>query len=173
MRNAGSKEKQLLRDLLSSVRIDPEVRNWFHTRRRKVKTVFHHPHLSNIHPETEIGHSCVIHSHVWIGRGVTIGDFTKVQAFAFIPTGVKIGEHCFIGPHVCFTNDKMPPSGREHWQGTIVGDGAVIGAGAVILPGVKIGKSSTVGAGAVVTKDVPPGTTVVGNPAVDIRKSKR
>jgi len=138
-----------------------------------MKTVIYHPELSNIHPEAQIGEGCIIHSHVWIGREVIIGDFTKIQAFAFIPTGVKIGEHCFIGPHACFTNDKKPPSGGEHWAGTIVGDGAVIGAGAVILPGVVIGKSACVGAGAVVTKHVPPGVTVVGNPAVDIRTLKK
>lgn len=139
-----------------------------------MKSVFYHPQLSNIHPEAQIGDDCTIHSHVWIGRGVEIGPYTKVQAFAFIPTGVRIGEHCFIGPHVCFTNDNQPPSGGEHWAGTVVQDGAVIGAGAVILPGVVIGRSATVGAGAVVTKNVEPGTTVVGNPAMSIdRKGEK
>jgi maltose O-acetyltransferase len=47
----------------------------------------------------------------------------------------------------------------------IVGDNTFIGAGAVILPRLKIGEGSTIGAGSVVTKDVPAGATVVGNPA--------
>ena len=42
---------------------------------------------------------------------------------------------------------------------------ALIGAGAVLLPGITIGEGAMVGAGAVVTKDVAPGTTVIGNPA--------
>lgn len=135
--------------------------------------MIHHPHLSNIHPEAKIGEEVTVHSHVWIGRDVSIGNYTKVQAFAFIPDGVEIGEHCFIGPHACFTNDPHPPSGGKEWKRTIVQDGAVIGAGAVILPGVVIGRSAVVGAGAVVTKTVQPGVTVVGNPAVDIRTLRK
>jgi acetyltransferase-like isoleucine patch superfamily enzyme len=57
--------------------------------------------------------------------------------------------------------------GNPHYVGKppIVEDGASIGAGAVILPGIRIGKYAMVGAGAVVTKDVPDDTTVIGNPA--------
>lgn len=113
--------------------------------------------------EGKIGKHCTIHSHVWIGKEVQIGNYCKIQAFAFIPDGVVIEDHCFIGPHVCFTNDKNPPSGK--WLPTFVCQGASIGAGAVILPGVTIGREAVVGAGAVVTKDVPHGKTVVGNPA--------
>ncbi len=138
-----------------------------------MKTIIHHPELSNIHPEAQIGEGCIVHSHVWIGRDVSIGDYTKVQAFAFIPPGVTIGEHCFIGPRVTFTNDKHPPSNGKHWTHTRVGDGAVIGAGAVILPGIVIGNSACVGAGAVVTRHVPPGVTVIGNPAVDISSLRK
>ena len=92
-----------------------------------------------------------------------IGNNCKVQAFAFIPTGVTIGNNVFIGPRVTFTNDKHPPSGN--WSATIVEDEVVIGAGAVILPGLTLGKGCVVGAGAVVIKDVLPYATVVGNPA--------
>lgn len=128
-------------------------------------TTIYHPELSNIHDDTSIGENCTVHSHVWIGQGVVIGEHTKVQAFAFIPTGVSIGQRCFIGPRVTFTNDKYPPSGGKGWSETVVEDDVVIGAGAVILPGLTLGKGSRVGAGAVVTKSVPPGVTVVGNPA--------
>lgn len=125
-------------------------------------TVIWHPETSNIQ-EAEIGENCIIHSHVWIGKGVKIGNDCKVQAFTFIPTGVKIGNNVFLGPRVTFTNDKYPPSGK--WLDTIVGDGVVVGAGAVILPGLILGKGCKIGAGAVVTKDVLPGVVVVGNPA--------
>lgn len=105
-----------------------------------------------------------------IGKGVKIGKFCKIQAGAFIPPGVTIGDYCFIGPHVCFTNDKYPALRDVDWQllTTVVEDEVVIGAGAIILPGLTIGKGARIGAGAVVTKDVPPGETWVGNPAKKI-----
>ena len=121
-----------------------------------------HAELSNI-GTCVIGKHCVIHSHVWIGNTVKIGNRCKVQAFSFIPEGVRIGNNVFIGPRVTFTNDKNPPSGN--WSPTIVCDHVVIGAGAVILPGITLGIDCVIGAGAVVTKDVKEGTTVVGNPA--------
>ena len=112
-----------------------------------------------------IGEDCRVHTHVWIGDGVKIGDRVKIQAFSFIPTGVTIGNDVFIGPQVCFTNDKHPPSKGEHWAETIVEDGVVIGAGAIILPGITLHRGCVVGAGAVVTKSVKSGKVVVGNPA--------
>ena len=123
------------------------------------------PHLSNIHPDVVIGSECKIHSHVWIGEGVRIGDRVKIQAFSFIPSGVTIEDNVFIGPRVTFTNDKYPPSGGSSWLPTLVKRNAVIGAGAVILPGVTIGQNARVGAGAIVTKSVPDNVTVCGNPA--------
>lgn len=117
-----------------------------------------------------IGERCTIHSHVWIGNNVVIGDDCKVQAFSFIPDGVVIGSNVFIGPRVTFTNDKYPPS--SDWSETTVGDFVSIGAGAVILPGVRIGSHAMIGAGAVVTKDVPCGTMVYGNPAREKKKNE-
>lgn len=121
-----------------------------------------HEHLSNI-GECTIGQDCTLHSHIWIGDRVSIGDRCRVQAFCFIPTGVRIGNDVFLGPHVVFTNDKHPPS--NEWQITIVEDGVSIGAGAIILPGITLGMNCRVGAGSVVTKNVPAGVLVYGNPA--------
>lgn len=116
-----------------------------------------------------------IAAFVEIQKGVSIGKNCKIEPFVFIPEGVTIEDGVFIGPHVCFTNDKYPrainPDGSlkesKDWTitPTLVKKGASIGAGSVILPGVTIGEGATVGAGSVVTKDVPPGTTVLGNPA--------
>ena len=131
--------------------------------------IWHRKH-SNIHPKSKIGANCRIHSHVWIGRNVAIGDNCKVQAFTFIPDGVTIEDKVFIGPRATFSNDKNPPSHGKGWTTTLVKSGAVIGAGAVILPGLTIGENAVIGAGAVVTKDVPPNVTVVGNPAKPIQK---
>lgn len=125
-------------------------------------TKFWHKELSNI-GDCTIGKNCTIHSHVWIADRVNIGDNVKVQAFTFIPQGVRIGNDVFIGPRVTFTNDKHPPS--NEWLITIVSDHVSIGAGAVILPGINIGKGAKIGAGAVVTKDVPENVLVYGNPA--------
>jgi UDP-2-acetamido-3-amino-2,3-dideoxy-glucuronate N-acetyltransferase len=126
-----------------------------------------HPELSVL-LDCVIGNHCVIHSHVWIGNNVVIGDACKIQAFSFIPDGVKIGSGVFIGPRVTFTNDLEPPS--TEWLETVVEDGVVIGAGAVILPGVTLGAYSRVGAGAVVTRDIYPGDWWVGNPARQIER---
>lgn len=133
-------------------------------------TVIWEPHLSNIHPTASFGKNCKIHSNVWIGSFVKVGDNCKIQAFAFIPQGVLIEDNVFIGPHVCFTNDKHPPSNGTGWCQTFVESDVVIGAGAIILPGVRLCKGCVIGAGAVVTKTVPSGVTVVGNPARVLQK---
>lgn len=111
------------------------------------------------------------HPFVFIGPNAVIGEGCKIQAFAFIPDNVVIGNRVFIGPHVCFTNDKYPPS-HGKWKNdppTVVEDDVSIGAGAVILPSLRLGKGCRIGAGAVVTKDVKAGTTVIGSPAYEIR----
>ena len=115
--------------------------------------------------DCEVGEDTVVHAPVWIGNRVRIGARCRVQAFCFIPEGVTVEDDVFIGPSVTFTNDKYPPAMKSYWQATVVARGAVIGAGAVILPGVRIGEYAMVGAGAVVTHDVPSGVTVIGNPA--------
>lgn len=131
------------------------------------------PETQNIHPDAKIGENCVLHSHIWIGAGVVIGKDCKVQAFAFIPDGVTICDSVFIGPHVCFTNDRHPKAqGQWTESKTVVEFGASIGANATIVAGVRIGAHATVGAGSVVTKDVPRGVTVVGNPAKPLHKKE-
>ncbi len=133
-------------------------------------TIIYHPELSNISEKATIGDNCKIHSHVWIGAKVKIGNGCKIQAFAFIPDGVTIGNNVFIGPVVLFINDKYPPSHGKGWLGTFVNDDASIGAGAIIMAGIVIGKKAVVGAGAVVTKNVLDNTTVVGVPAKPLLK---
>ena len=125
-----------------------------------------HPNIVNLY-DCSIGIGSSIASFVEIGRGVTIGDRVKVQAFAFIPEGVSIGNDVFIGPHVCFTNVKEPnPYEKVRvFEKTEVEEGVVIGAGAVILPGITIGRNAFVAAGSVVTKNVLADTRVAGNPA--------
>lgn len=123
----------------------------------------------NIYNST-IGKNCRIAEFVEIG-GSIIGDNCKIQAFVFIPPNVEIESDVFIGPHTCFTNVKHPRATRKgQFEKTLVKKGATIGANCTILCGVTIGENAVVGAGAVVVRDVPPDTTVVGNPAKILRK---
>jgi acetyltransferase-like isoleucine patch superfamily enzyme len=120
----------------------------------------------------KIGKNCKIAAFVEIQKDVTIGNSCAIEAFAYIPTGVTLEDEVFIGPHVCFTNDKKPKAVNPGWKliPTLVKKGASIGAGAVIVCGVTIGPGAMVGAGSVVTKDVPANTLVVGNPAKPVGK---
>ena len=128
-----------------------------------------------VRENAEIGKNCVIHKDVYIDSDVKIGDNVKIQTKASLFKGVEIENGVFIGPHVCFTNDKNPravnPNGSIKKGGdwevstTLVKEGASIGANSTILPNVTIGKWSLVGAGSVVTKNVPDFGLVVGNPA--------
>jgi acetyltransferase-like isoleucine patch superfamily enzyme len=122
------------------------------------------PELTNIYGDCQIGKNCNIGSYVEIGPGVKVGNHVSIAAFCFIPYGVTIEDHCFIGPRVTFCNDKYPPGGRENWQPILVKEHASIGAGSIILPGVTIGKKALIGAGSIVCQDIPDGWRVVGNP---------
>ena len=118
-------------------------------------------------PGAKIGLDCNISSHCFIENDVIIGDRVTVKNGVNLYDGLRIGNDVFIGPNVTFTNDKYPKSRHKSFicQQTIIEDGACIGGGAVILPGIRIGTGARVGAGAVVTKSVPERTVVAGNPA--------
>jgi acetyltransferase-like isoleucine patch superfamily enzyme len=120
---------------------------------------------SNIYKSAKIGKDVNIGAFCEIGENVEIGDFTRIGAMSFIPEGVKIGKNVFIGPRVTFSNDKYPPSGKDNWLKTTVCDGAALGAGVIVLPGVTIGELALVGAGSVVTHDIPAGERWCGVPA--------
>ena len=118
-------------------------------------------------PRAQIGRDCNICSHCLIENDVVIGDRVTIKSGVQLWDGLRVGDDVFIGPNATFTNDKHPRSQNAGFilAMTWIEAGASIGAGAVILPGVRIGAGAMVGAGAVVTNDVPPGATVVGNPA--------
>lgn len=138
------------------------------------EVTIHHSSLVNLYG-CKIGKFTKIASFVEIQRGVQIGMRCKIEAFAFIPTGVLIGNGVFIGPHVCFTNDKYPRAvgsrgellGPDDWEilPTIVEDNVSIGANSTIICGVTIGAGAKIGAGSVVTRDIESGATYYGNPA--------
>jgi acetyltransferase-like isoleucine patch superfamily enzyme len=128
----------------------------------------HQPQLTNIY-DSRIGANTTIGAFTEIG-GSDIGEDCKIQAHVFIPPGTVIGNHVFIGPGVRFCNVTYPDPWvkASDYDGGRVDFGAVIGAGAIILPGVLIGRNAVVAAGAVVTKDVRPEMMVAGNPAKEI-----
>jgi acetyltransferase-like isoleucine patch superfamily enzyme len=123
----------------------------------------------------EIGDETKIGAFVEIQKNASVGKRCKISSHTFICEGVTIEDHVFIGHGVMFTNDLFPrattPSGElqtaADWtvEPTLVRKGASIGSNATILCGVEIGEGALVGAGAVVTRHVPPNTTVAGVPA--------
>lgn len=118
-------------------------------------------------PGAKIGADCNICSHCFIENDVVIGDRVTVKSGVQLWDGLRVGDDVFIGPNAAFANDKFPRS-RQHLNNpveTIIEDGASIGAGATVLPGIRIGRRAMIGAGAVVTRSVPPNAIVVGNPA--------
>ena len=129
-----------------------------------------------------IGDETKIGAFVEIQKGATIGRRCKISSHTFICEGVTIEDEVFIGHSVNFINDRRPraanPDGtlqtEADWtlEHTIVRRGASIGTGAVILCGIEIGAGAIIGAGSVVTKNVPPNTTVAGNPARVLKKAE-
>ncbi len=111
-------------------------------------------------------------------RGTSIGERTDIAALVFMDEmhteRISIGDNVDIGPRaILLTHDSSQHTIRNE-RSTIVGDVDVedncfIGAGAIILPGVRVGAGSIVAAGSVVANDVPPSTLVGGVPARKIK----
>ena len=130
---------------------------------------------AQIREGARLGSDCVLGKGVYVDSGVLIGDRVKLENRVSVFKGAHLESGVFIGPHSCLLNDKRPraitPDGalkREdawHVSGVTVREGAAVGGGCTILPGVTIGRFAMVGAGSVVTHDVPDYGLVMGNPA--------
>lgn len=124
-------------------------------------------HGARILSDVVIGNDCMVGGGTEIGRGSTIGDKTRIGANCFLPSNSVVGRRVFIGPNVTCTDDRHPIAGNTGYtaEPPIIEDEASIGAGAVILPGIRIGSGAIIGAGSIVTKDVEPYMHVRGQPA--------
>ena len=114
-----------------------------------------------------IGKSCNINCHTFIENDVRIGNRVTIKSGVFIWDGIEIEDDVFVGPNATFVNDKYPRSKiyPDTFQRTKICKAASIGANSTILGGITIGEYALVGAGSVVTKNVPPFSLVLGNPA--------
>jgi len=130
---------------------------------------------AQVRERARIGAGCIIGKNVYVDTDVVIGDRVKVQNNVSLFHGVTVEDGVFVGPHVCFTNDRVPRAINADgsaktdadWEVTpiLVRRGAALGANATILPGVTIGRWAMVGSGSVVTRDVADHELVAGNPA--------
>jgi UDP-2-acetamido-3-amino-2,3-dideoxy-glucuronate N-acetyltransferase len=132
-------------------------------------------HQAQVRERVVIGANCILGKDVYVDTQVTIGNNVKIQNGALIYHGATVEDGVFIGPQACLTNDRFPrairPDGElkteDDWvvQPILIRYGASIGAGAIIIAGVTIGRFAMVAAGAVVTRDVPDHGLVMGVPA--------
>jgi UDP-2-acetamido-3-amino-2,3-dideoxy-glucuronate N-acetyltransferase len=133
---------------------------------------------SKVRENVTIGKDCNLGRNVYVGPGVKIGNNVKIQNNVLIYEPAMIADGVFIGPGAIFTNDLYPRAitqngmkkTEEDWnrEGVTVGHGASIGAGAICVAPVKIGKWAMIAAGSVVTKNILDFSLVAGVPAKQI-----
>lgn len=119
----------------------------------------------------KLGRDCIMASGACFDGSVA-GDRTILCHNLAAGPGFLLGNDVFIAPNVTFANDAWPRAHKigfdpKQFDGTrwaiVIEDGATVGAGAVVLPGVRIDKNAMIGAGAVVSKDVPADHMILSN----------
>lgn len=141
-----ARRMEILRDLLGGIGVDAVVRPPFYC---------------------DYGYNIRLGSGVFLNFGCVLLDVAEIV----------IGNGCQIGPAVQIYAADHPRdpalrrAGLENGKPVRIGGNVWIGGGAIILPGITIGEDAVIGAGSVVTRDVPPGATVMGNPARAARQT--
>lgn len=113
-----------------------------------------------------IGHSSKVGSYSELSNNCIIGNNVTIHSKVFICEFTIIEDNVFIGPGVIFTNSKYPKSknSKSELVAPEISKNVKIGAGSIILPGIKIGCNSLIGAGTIVSKNIPPNKIAYGNP---------
>ena len=132
-------------------------------------------HQAQVRDGAVIGKGCILGKGSYVDKDVRIGDNCKLQNGVFVFHGFNLESGVFLGPGAMLLNDKNPRAINPDGSGKadtdwivsegLIAYGAAVGGGAVVLPGINVGRMALVGAGAVVTKDVPERGIVAGNPA--------
>lgn len=128
-------------------------------------------HFCHVMPRAIIGERCNIGQNVFVDNNVTVGNGVKIQNNVSLYNGVVVEDDVFLGPSMVLTNVINPRSFIERkteFRQTFIRRGATIGANATIVCGVVIGQYALVGAGAVINRNVPAFALVVGNPGRQI-----
>ena len=128
--------------------------------------------LASIREECSIGAGAVVGRGVAIENKVRVGSLSKLQTNAYITAYTTIKDRVFIAPCVITTNDNKMGRTKARFaqkKGAVIGKGARVGAGALLLPGVEVADETFVAAGSLVTRDTPCGQLVMGHPAQPIR----
>lgn len=128
--------------------------------------------------EGKVSFATAVHPKTAISKRVIVGEGTVIMAGVTVNADTQIGQHCIINTnasvdHDCVIGDFVHISPNSSLCGGVtIGEGSHIGAGSTVIPGIRIGRWCTIGAGAVIIRDVPDGTTVVGNPGKIIKTHK-
>jgi UDP-2-acetamido-3-amino-2,3-dideoxy-glucuronate N-acetyltransferase len=125
-------------------------------------------HFCHLMSGAVVGDDCSIGQGCMVASGAVLGIGVRLQNHVSVCSGVTIEDDAFIGPGCVFTNVRIPRAfirRRDHYVRTLIGQGAALGAGSVILCGIRVGRYAMTGAGSVVTRDVPDYVLVYGNPA--------
>jgi acetyltransferase-like isoleucine patch superfamily enzyme len=132
-------------------------------------------HLAQVRENAVVGKNCIIGRGAYIGTGVQLGDNCKIQNFALVYEPASLAAGVFVGPGAILTNDTYPRAvnpdlslkSASDWDavGVTIKEGASIGARAVCVAPVVIGRWALIGAGSTVIRDVPDFALMVGSPA--------